>query len=60
MNLYPFDRIPVIDPKGVGKIIGTVTTNGIMKLLTETKRKIGFRKIEKFNTIQVIITNIIR
>ena len=45
MNLYPFDRIPVIDPKDIGKIIGTVTTNGIMKLLTETKRKLGFRKI---------------
>jgi CBS domain containing-hemolysin-like protein len=45
MNLYPFDRIPVIDPKYIEKIIGTVTTKGIMKLLTETKRKLGFRKI---------------
>jgi hypothetical protein len=47
MNFYPFDRIPIVDPKDVGKIIEPVTTNGIMKLLTETKRKLGFRKIWK-------------
>jgi hypothetical protein len=60
MNLYSFGRIPVIDPKDIGKIIGTVTTDGIMKLLTETKRKLGLGKYEKFNTIQAVITNIIR
>ena len=45
MNLYPFDMISVIDPKDIRKIIGIATTDGIMKLLTETKRKLGFRKI---------------
>lgn len=45
MNSYPFDMISVIDPKDIRKIIGIVTTDGIMKLLTETKRKLGFRKI---------------
>jgi hypothetical protein len=39
--------ISVIDPKDVRKIIGVVTTDGIMKLLRETKRKLGFRKIWK-------------
>ena len=47
MNLYPFDMISVIDPKDIRKIIGIATTDGIMKLLTETKRKLGFRKIWK-------------
>ena len=47
MNSYPFDMISVIDPKDVRKIIGVVTTDGIMKLLRETKRKLGFRKIWK-------------
>jgi hypothetical protein len=31
--------ISVIDPKDGGKIIGIVTADGIMKLLTETKTK---------------------
>jgi predicted transcriptional regulator len=39
MNSHPFDMIPIIDPKGSGKIIGIVTADGIMKLLTETKTK---------------------
>jgi predicted transcriptional regulator len=39
MNSHPFDMIPIIDPKDAGKIIGIVTTDGIMKLLTETKTK---------------------
>ncbi len=47
MNSYPFDMISVIDPKDVRKIIGIATTDGIMKLLRETKRKLGFRKIWK-------------
>ena len=45
MNSYPFDMISVIDPKDIGKIIGIAITDGIMKLLTATKRKLGFRKI---------------
>ena len=47
MNSYPFDMISVIDPKDIRKIIGIATTDGIMKLLTETKRKLGFRIIWK-------------
>jgi len=39
MNSHPFDMIPIIDPKDSGKIIGIVTADGIMKLLTETKTK---------------------
>ena len=37
MNSHPFDVIPVVDPKDASKIIGIVTADGIMNLLTETK-----------------------
>ena len=37
MNSHPFDIIPVIDPSKDGKVVGIVTTEGIMNLLTETK-----------------------
>jgi len=38
MNSHPFDIIPVIDPSKDGKVVGIVTTEGIMNLLTETKQ----------------------
>jgi len=38
MNSHPFDIIPVIDPSKDGKVIGIVTNEGIMNLLTETKQ----------------------
>jgi Kef-type K+ transport system membrane component KefB len=37
MNSHPFDVIPVVDPKDTSKIIGIVTVDAIMNLLTETK-----------------------
>ncbi len=37
MNSHPFDIIPVIDPSKDGKVVGIVTTEGIMNLLTETE-----------------------
>ncbi|MFB5628592.1 MAG: CBS domain-containing protein, partial [Nitrosarchaeum sp.] len=36
MNSHPFDIIPVVDPKN-DSVVGIVTTQGIMNLLTETK-----------------------
>jgi Kef-type K+ transport system membrane component KefB len=36
MNSHPFDMIPVVDPKD-GSVIGIVTNESIMNLLTETK-----------------------
>jgi len=36
MNSHPFDIIPVVDPKD-GNVIGIVTNQSIMNLLTETK-----------------------
>mgnify|MGYP000182039722 CR=1 FL=1 len=38
MNSHPFDMIPVVDPKDTGKVIGIVTSEAIMNLLTETKK----------------------
>ena len=39
MNSHPFDMIPVVDPKNTRKIIGIVTAEAIMNLLTETKKQ---------------------
>ena len=36
MNSHPFDIIPVVDPKD-GRVIGIVTNQSIMSLLTESK-----------------------
>jgi Kef-type K+ transport system membrane component KefB len=36
MNSHPFDIIPIVDPKNDG-VVGIVTTQGILNLLTETK-----------------------
>ncbi|MCH7941167.1 MAG: CBS domain-containing protein, partial [Thaumarchaeota archaeon] len=38
MNSHPFDIIPVIDPSKDGKVVGIVTNEGIMNLLTENKQ----------------------
>ena len=38
MNSHPFDLIPVVDPKNTSKVIGIVTSEAIMNLLTETKK----------------------
>ncbi len=38
MNSHPFDMIPVADPDNPGKIIGIITDEAIMNLLTETKK----------------------
>ena len=38
MNSHPFNMIPVIDPNNDGKIIGIITDEAIMNLLTETKK----------------------
>ncbi|MCV0401415.1 MAG: cation:proton antiporter [Nitrosopumilus sp.] len=37
MNSHPFDMIPVVDPVD-GKVIGIITDEAIMNLLTETKK----------------------
>jgi len=39
MNSHPFDMIPVVDPKDSSKVIGIVTSDAIMSLLTETKKQ---------------------
>ena len=39
MNSHPFDMIPIIDSNDDGKIIGIVTNEGIMELLTDSKIK---------------------
>ena len=38
MNSHPFDMIPVIDPNDNGKVIGIITNEAIMNLLTETEK----------------------
>jgi predicted transcriptional regulator len=35
MNSHPFDIIPIIDQENNGKVIGIITNEGIMELLTE-------------------------
>jgi predicted transcriptional regulator len=37
MNSHPFDIIPVVNPNNE-HVIGIVTTQGIMNLLTETSK----------------------
>ena len=37
LNSHPFDMIPVVDPSKDGNVIGIVTNQNIMNLLTETK-----------------------
>jgi len=38
MNSHPFDMIPVVDPSDSRKVIGIVTSDALMNLLTETKK----------------------
>jgi predicted transcriptional regulator len=38
MNSHPFDMIPVVDPNDSRKVVGVVTSEGLMNLLTETKK----------------------
>jgi len=38
MNSHPFDLIPVIDPNNDGKVIGIITDEAIMNLLTEAEK----------------------
>jgi CBS domain-containing protein len=38
MNSHPFDMIPIVDPKNTRKVIGVVTSEAMMNLLTETKK----------------------
>ena len=38
MNSHPFDMIPVVDPNKDGKVIGIITDEAIMNLLTESKK----------------------
>ena len=38
MNSHPFDMIPVVDPNDSRKVIGIVTSDALMNLLTETKK----------------------
>ncbi|MGY5152172.1 MAG: cation:proton antiporter domain-containing protein [Candidatus Nitrosopumilus sp. bin_6a] len=38
MNSHPFDMIPVVDPNNDGKVIGIITDEAIMNLLTESKK----------------------
>jgi CBS domain-containing protein len=38
MNSHPFDMIPIVDPKNTKKVIGVVTSEAMMNLLTETKK----------------------
>jgi len=38
MNSHPFDMIPVVDPKNTSKVIGIVTSEAIMNLLTDIKK----------------------
>jgi len=38
MNSYPFDLIPVVDPKDQKKVIGIVSNHDIMNLLVEPKK----------------------
>ncbi len=37
MSSHPFDMIPVVDPSKDGNVIGIVTNQSIINLLTETK-----------------------
>ena len=39
MNSHPFDTIPIVDPENSGKVIGIITDEGIMELLTDIKSK---------------------
>jgi CBS domain-containing protein len=39
MNSHPFDIIPIMDPENNGKVIGIITNEGIMELLTDVKSK---------------------
>jgi len=38
MNSHPFDMIPVVDPNNDGKVMGIITDESIMNLLTESKK----------------------
>ena len=38
MNSHPFDMIPIVDPMNSRKVIGVVTSEAMMNLLTETKK----------------------
>ncbi len=38
MNSHPFDMIPVVDPNNPRKVVGIVTGEAMMNLLTETKK----------------------
>lgn len=38
MNSYPFDLIPVVDPKNNRKVIGVISNEDIMNLLVENKK----------------------
>lgn len=38
MNSHPFDMIPIVDPDDARKVIGIVTAEAMMDLLTETKK----------------------
>jgi len=38
INSHPFDMIPIVDPSNDEKIIRIVANEGIMELLTETKK----------------------
>jgi CBS domain-containing protein len=40
MNSHPFDMIPVVDPNDSRKVIGIVTSEAILNLLTETKKTV--------------------
>jgi len=39
MNSHPFDIIPITDPENNKKVIGIITNEGIMELLTDIKSK---------------------
>ena len=38
MNSHPFDMIPIVDPNDSRKVMGIVTGEAVMDLLTETKK----------------------
>ena len=39
MNSHPFDIIPITDSENNGKVMGIITNEGIMELLTDIKSK---------------------
>ena len=39
MNSHPFDIIPIMDSENNGKVMGIITNEGIMELLTDIKSK---------------------